>query len=134
MRGNGFNTTEMQLRSRATCGLAHPNSGNRPLYSPAPGSIIDPMSVDDTKPDKQTQARPAAEQTLKQEISQLQHELRRVRDGLERDPSQELERRARQLSENIVLCERDLHSGLQKAVDSGIQLHDGETVISREQK
>ena len=61
------------------------------------------------------------EKSLKQELAALQHELRRVNDGLERARSRELERRARQLRENIALCERDLkqhasalHSGNDK--------------------
>jgi hypothetical protein len=48
------------------------------------------------------------EQSLRQELAALQHELRRVNDGLERARSRELERRARQLRDNIVLCEREL--------------------------
>ncbi len=48
------------------------------------------------------------EKSLKQELAALQHELRRVNDGLERARSHELERRALQLRENITLCERDL--------------------------
>ena len=49
-----------------------------------------------------------AEQQLKQELAALEHELRRVRDGLERNRSQDLELRARQLIDNIAVCERDL--------------------------
>lgn len=49
-----------------------------------------------------------ATQQLRQEIAALRHELRRVQDGLERNPTRELERRAQQLRENIALCERDL--------------------------
>ena len=49
-----------------------------------------------------------AETELKREIAALEHELRRVRDGLERNPSHVLERRARQLVDNIELCRRDL--------------------------
>jgi len=48
------------------------------------------------------------EQNLKQELAALEHELRRVRDGLERNRSRDLELRARQLTENIAICERDL--------------------------
>jgi predicted phage gp36 major capsid-like protein len=48
------------------------------------------------------------DQSLRQELAALQHELRRVNDGLERARSHELERRARQLRENIALCEREL--------------------------
>ena len=47
---------------------------------------------------------------LAAEINALHHELRRVRDGLEQagGSSHELERRARQLSDNIRLCEEEL--------------------------
>ena len=48
------------------------------------------------------------EQSLRQELAALQHELRRVNDGLERARAHELEARARQLHENIRLCEREL--------------------------
>jgi methyl-accepting chemotaxis protein len=49
-------------------------------------------------------------QNLSSEINQLHHELRRVRDALERagGSGHELEKNARQLSENIRLCEQDL--------------------------
>ena len=48
--------------------------------------------------------------SLAAEINALHHELRRVRDGLERagGSSHELEQRARQLSDNIRLCEEEL--------------------------
>ena len=49
-----------------------------------------------------------SENELQREIAALEHELRRVRDGIERNPSHELERRARQLRDNIALCRRDL--------------------------
>ena len=49
-----------------------------------------------------------AEQSLRQELAALQHELRRVRDGLERNRSHELEKRSQQLQDNIALCEREL--------------------------
>ncbi len=48
--------------------------------------------------------------TLQQEIAALQHELRRVQDGLERGRSPELERRAQRLRANIALCERELEA------------------------
>jgi len=48
------------------------------------------------------------EQSLRQELAALHHELRRVKDGLERARSRELEGRARQLRENITLCESEL--------------------------
>ena len=51
----------------------------------------------------------SAEENLKQELSQLHHELQRIGDGLERNrASHELEQRAKQLAENIELCEADL--------------------------
>ena len=56
----------------------------------------------------------SVEQQLRQELAALQHELRRIRDGLERNPTHELEQRARQLSENITLCERELQSNSRK--------------------
>ena len=48
--------------------------------------------------------------SLAAEINALHHELRRVRDGLERagGSAHELEQRARQLSNNIRLCEAEL--------------------------
>jgi hypothetical protein len=48
--------------------------------------------------------------TLVAEINILQHELRRVRDDLERagGSSHELEKSAQRLSNNIELCESDL--------------------------
>jgi len=49
-----------------------------------------------------------AKDALGREIAALRHELRRVQDGLERGHTPELERRARQLRNNIALCERDL--------------------------
>ncbi len=50
----------------------------------------------------------ANEQTLRQEIAALQHELRRVTDGLERNRTRELEQQAKRLRDNIALCERQL--------------------------
>ena len=52
------------------------------------------------------------EQQLKQELAALEHELRRVRDGLERNRSQDLELRARQLIDNIAICVRTVIVGL----------------------
>ena len=48
------------------------------------------------------------QQQLRQEIAALEHELRRVRDGLERNPSHALEQRAARLRDSIAACERDL--------------------------
>ena len=59
-----------------------------------------------------TGSRGSAIDALRGEINQLQHELRRVRDGLERNPTRALEERARQLRENIALCERELAAEL----------------------
>jgi lipid II:glycine glycyltransferase (peptidoglycan interpeptide bridge formation enzyme) len=48
------------------------------------------------------------QQSLQQEIAALQHELRRVNEALERNPSPDMDQRARLLRANIALCERDL--------------------------
>jgi hypothetical protein len=48
------------------------------------------------------------QQSLQQEIAALQHELRRVDDAIERNPSPAMDQRARLLRANIALCERDL--------------------------
>ena len=53
------------------------------------------------------------EKSLKQELAALQHELRRVRDALERNRTRDLESRERQLCENIRLCEHELAVALQ---------------------
>jgi chromosome segregation ATPase len=50
-----------------------------------------------------------AEQSLRQEIAALQHELRRVNDGLERNRTRDLEWQAQRLRDNIALCERELN-------------------------
>ena len=49
--------------------------------------------------------------SLVAEINALQHELRRVKDALERvgGSSHDLEKKARQLSKNIQLSENDLN-------------------------
>ena len=51
----------------------------------------------------------SAQRQLKQELAALRHELRRVRDSLERNRTREMEQRAQQLRASIALCERDLH-------------------------
>jgi hypothetical protein len=61
----------------------------------------------------------SVEQQLKQELAALRHELRRVQDGLERNRSHDLERRARQLSDNIDICEAEL-----KQKDIDVHQHD----------
>ena len=45
---------------------------------------------------------------LEREIAALEHELRRARDALERNPTHALERRARELQDNIALCQTEL--------------------------
>ena len=49
-------------------------------------------------------------QSLVSELDQLQHELRRVQDGLEKTGgvAPELEKQAEVLADNIDLCEREL--------------------------
>lgn len=56
------------------------------------------------------------DQTLRQELAALQHELRRVNDGLERNRTHDLERHARRLRDNIALCESEL-----KRLESALQ-------------
>ena len=53
------------------------------------------------------------EKSLKQELAALEHELRRVRDALERNRTRDLEQRERQLRDNIRLCEQELAAVLQ---------------------
>ena len=48
------------------------------------------------------------EQSLRQELAALQHELRRVTDAIERNRTRDLEQHARLLRDNIALCEQDL--------------------------
>jgi hypothetical protein len=58
------------------------------------------------------------EQSLRQELAALQHELRRVTDAIERNRTRALEQHARLLRDNIALCESDLKqhsSALQSA-------------------
>ena len=54
----------------------------------------------------------SAQRELRQEIAALEHELRRVREGLERNPTRALQLRARQLEDNIALCRRELDAEL----------------------
>lgn len=59
--------------------------------------------------DKQLRDRELA---LAGEVEQLRHELRRVKDGLERvgGCDRKLEQRAQQLTENIKTCEMELEN------------------------
>jgi hypothetical protein len=60
-----------------------------------------------------------AAESLRREIAQLEHELRRVQDGLERNRSRELEQRARRLRDNIELCRSELDAGLKNRPGGG---------------
>ena len=60
-----------------------------------------------------------AAESLRREIAQLEHELRRVQDGLERNRSRELEQRARRLRDNIELCRRELDAELKTRPGGG---------------
>ena len=68
----------------------------------------------------------SVEQKLVSEINHLHHELRRVKDGLERagGSAHELEKRARQLSGNIELCENDLRAIREKQLKHPIHQAD----------
>jgi hypothetical protein len=74
----------------------------------------------DNHPDKNSPADLGQLQTLEEklasEINHLHHELRRVRDGLERvgGASHELEKTALRLSDNIKMCENDLKDNQMK--------------------
>ena len=60
------------------------------------------------------------EQSLRQELAALQHELRRVSDAIERNRTCDLEKHARLLRDNIALCETELQqhsSALQSTVN-----------------
>ncbi len=61
--------------------------------------------------------------SLEAEINDLQHELRRVRDGLERmgGSSHELENSAVQLSRNIRQCEKELAEIARVPADNSMQ-------------
>jgi DNA polymerase sigma len=48
------------------------------------------------------------EKALRQELAALQHELRRVMDGIERNRTRELELHCTRLRDSIALCEREL--------------------------
>jgi predicted nucleic acid-binding Zn-ribbon protein len=69
-----------------------------------PGNILNKMN------DSGQSELQSARDSLVAEINALQHELRRVKDALERvgGSSHDLEKTARRLSKNIQLSERDL--------------------------
>jgi len=57
----------------------------------------------------------STEMALRQALAQLHHELRHVRDGLERNGiSNDLEQRATRLCANIDLCETELRQNLRQ--------------------
>lgn len=71
---------------------------------------MNPDDILDKKNDSGRSASQSVRDSLVAEINALQHELRRVKDALERvgGSSHDLEKKARQLSKNIQLSENDL--------------------------
>lgn len=69
---------------------------------------------------------------LEQEMHQLQHELRRVRDGIEREGGvgHSLEQRATHLEDNIKLCENELKHNLKQQAGVSKQLKKLQNVIN----
>jgi hypothetical protein len=59
------------------------------------------------------------ERALRQELAALQHELRRVSDGIERNRTHALELRATRLRDSIALCERELQQIARTLQSSG---------------
>jgi predicted nucleic acid-binding Zn-ribbon protein len=72
---------------------------------------MNPDDILDKKNDSGRSAPQSVRDSLVAEINALQHELRRVKDALERvgGSSHDLEKKARQLSKNIQLSENDLN-------------------------
>ena len=62
--------------------------------------------------------------SLEQDMHQLQHELRRVKDGIEREGGvgHSLEQRVAQLEDNIKLCDNELKQNLKQQVGVSKQL------------
>ena len=77
------------------------------------------MSTDDQL-DKEFRSRLTSlendRRSLQQEMHQLQHELRRVKDGIERKAGvgHSLEQKKTQLEKNIKLCENELKQNLKQ--------------------
>jgi len=71
---------------------------------------MNPSDIMNKKHDRGQSELQSVRDSLVAEINALQHELRRVKDALERvgGSSHDLEKKARQLSKNIQLSERDL--------------------------
>jgi len=59
------------------------------------------------------------EKALRQELAALQHELRRVTDGIERNRTRALELRAACLRDSIALCESELRKKTHALQSSG---------------
>jgi hypothetical protein len=72
---------------------------------------MNPDDILDKKNDSGRSASQSVRDSLVAEINALQHELRRVKDALERvgGSSHDLEKKERQLSKNIQLSENDLN-------------------------
>jgi len=72
---------------------------------------MNPSDILNKKDDSGQSGLQSARDSLVTEINALQHELRRVKDALERvgGSSHDLEKKARQLSKNIQLSENDLN-------------------------
>jgi len=72
---------------------------------------MNPSDILSKKDDSGQSGLQSARDSLVTEINALQHELRRVKDALERvgGSSHDLEKKARQLSKNIQLSENDLN-------------------------
>ena len=68
------------------------------------------MKSDPNNPVQNLEQLQTIEMNLAMEIDNLQHELRRVSDGMERGSraGRELQQRALQLNKSIELCNRDL--------------------------
>ena len=80
------------------------------MGNPGRIKIMNPGNILNKKNDSGQSELQSVRDSLVAEINALQHELRRVEDALERvgGSSHDLEKKARQLSENIQLSENDL--------------------------
>jgi len=102
----------MQPGKVSTWGLMPPGFGGRSAADDAPCLQVAAGFYNALMGYRDSGSASEAADSLRREIAQLEHELRRVRDGLERNPSHALEQRARQLRDNIALCERQLDAEL----------------------
>ena len=85
-------------------------ANNQAIGNPAQINFMNPSDILNKKDDGDQTGLQSVRDSLVAELNALQHELRRVKDALERvgGASHDLERRALQLSENIQLSENDL--------------------------